>query len=61
MKQISPYQPKGSMCMSCKFKDHNCSALPFHDMPVIKRVMEEDVYNVVIVKCTYHQPMQPKE
>lgn len=40
------YQPKGSMCMSCKKCYDDCSHLPFKDMRVIERHKD-----VLIVKC----------
>jgi hypothetical protein len=53
---LATYQPKGSMCMACEYKSHNCHALQFSDMPVIERLMTPDAYNVVIVKCTMFKP-----
>lgn len=32
-----PHQPKGSMCAACQHAARDCSALPFGQMPVIKR------------------------
>lgn len=42
------YQPKGSMCMACKKRDEDCSALPFHTMPRL----EGDADTQIIVRCT---------
>ena len=47
--QPTTYQPKGGMCMTCQHKDRDCSALPFHNMPMIRL----DVF-VCIVRCTEH-------
>ena len=41
------YQPKGGMCMACAHKRKDCSSLPFHSMPIIKRDKQ-----VAIVACT---------
>lgn len=43
------FQPKGSMCMTCKHAKRDCSDLLFHDMPVI-----EQYYLVARVRCTEH-------
>lgn len=42
------YQPKGGMCLQCKYKFENCSYLPFHLMKVV--LIYPD--NVHVVKCT---------
>lgn len=52
---IATYQPKGSMCMTCTHREANCSALPFHAMLVLKRMMDKDAFNVVIVRCTHFE------
>jgi len=44
------YQPKGSMCISCKFAKRDCSFLSFNTMPVIKKINSV----TVSVKCTEH-------
>ena len=43
------HQPKGSMCMNCKNKKNNCSALPFNKMPVI-----ETWQGIKIVACKFY-------
>ena len=45
------YQPKGSMCAGCESSDVNCSALPFHTMPVIG-----GYWGIKIVRCTQYKP-----
>lgn len=42
-----PYQPKGSMCAACQHAKRDCSALPFGQMPVIKRYPD----GVKAVRC----------
>ncbi len=44
------YQPKRSLCFNCIHRDRDCSALPFHTMPVV-----EQVWAVRIVKCTEYK------
>lgn len=41
------YQPKGSLCGSCKHMMRSCSHLPFHEMPMHK---VKDKLTIVI--CT---------
>ena len=48
------FQPKGSMCMTCKHATRDCSHLLFHDMPVI-----EQYYLVARVRCTEHVKEKP--
>jgi formylmethanofuran dehydrogenase subunit D len=48
------YGPKGGMCMTCKMKSQDCSALEFSKMP---KISNSDGY--VIVRCTAHQPDIP--
>lgn len=40
------YQPKGSMCVNCTYRDYDCSGLPFRDMPVLAASKSE-----VVVRC----------
>ena len=43
------YQPKGSMCESCRFRSKDCSHLPFNKMqPVLERSDR-----TVIVRCSH--------
>jgi len=41
------YQPKSSMCMSCRHTFDNCSHLPFSTMPMMSKSAGR-----VIVRCT---------
>ena len=53
--QPTTYQPKGGMCMTCQHNDRDCSALPFHSMPVVDRYyLESEAYPVARVRCTEH-------
>lgn len=45
------YQPKGSMCATCRHALRDCSALPFNAMPTEKRL--NDVATSVI--CTEYE------
>lgn len=45
------YQPKGSMCVTCRHALRDCSALPFNTMPAAKRF--SDVATSVI--CTEYE------
>jgi hypothetical protein len=45
------YQPKGSICATCKHKTSNCSHLDFLKMKVIA-VVELDGDSLKIVRCT---------
>ena len=42
------YQPKGSMCATCKFSEKDCSNLDFKSM---QKLGKGDADGVVIVKC----------
>lgn len=55
---LATYQPKGSMCMACMYRSHNCSTLPFSQMPVLQTLMTDDAFNVVIVRCTGFVPKE---
>lgn len=44
------HQPKGGMCAGCEFVRRDCSSLPFHSMPVIRRDHDR-----IIVKCVEHK------
>ncbi|WP_157731403.1 hypothetical protein [Azotobacter chroococcum] len=44
------YQPKGGMCVACRYAKHNCSSLPFASMPVL-----EVEGRTIIVRCTQFQ------
>lgn len=56
------YQPKGSMCAVCRHNRHDCSSLPFNEMPQLEAV-KRDRGNcvVVVVRCTKFKRMSPKE
>lgn len=41
------HQPKGGMCTACAHRHSDCSALPFHAMPVIKQYQD----GVKAVRC----------
>jgi hypothetical protein len=34
---MTNYYPKGGQCSACAKRDDDCSALPFHTMPVHRR------------------------
>ena len=44
---ITTHQPKGSMCMSCKKLDQDCSTLNFSAMPVMEKNRD-----CLVVKCS---------
>lgn len=48
---MSESQPKGGMCASCKDRNRDCSALPFHQMKVIHRYPD----GVKAVRCDRFQ------
>lgn len=49
-------QPKGSMCTSCSKSSHDCSNLPFEQMPVIGQTSE----GIKVVRCTeFDAAMKP--
>lgn len=50
------HQPKGSMCMSCKHVNRDCSWLDFEAMPKMQQAEE-----LVIVKCTGFEVREKKE
>lgn len=54
------YQPKGGMCSVCKYRDSNCSKLPFSEYPEISSYMD-DTYpiEIVIVKCLQYIKGEP--
>lgn len=47
MMETPNYVPKGSMCISCEYKELDCSHLPFEQMQVIRTVG-----NTHSVRCT---------
>ncbi len=49
---IFNYQPKGSMCRTCKNVSMDCSNLNFAIMPGISK---PDNNNVVVVRCTKYK------
>ena len=44
---MTPYIPKGSMCIACIHRSRDCSHLRFHAMQPV-----EKQGNVIIVRCT---------
>ena len=48
---MTNYQPKGSMCATCRHRDSNCAALPFESMPVYRRQSDGSV----VVICSEFQ------
>lgn len=52
------HRPSAGMCMACKFREANCSRLPFDTMPV----MRKDKDGTPVVRCTefVHASQEPK-
>jgi hypothetical protein len=48
---MTDFQPKGSMCATCRHRDSNCAGLPFHDMPVHRHQPN----GTVVVICSEFQ------
>ena len=51
MKQITHYQPKGSLCIACTLASDSCKDLPFQSMSVIRIYSD----GVAAVRCTEFQ------
>ena len=47
---MTNFYPKGGRCQGCAKRDDNCSALPFHTMPVHRRDGED-----AVVICTEYR------
>lgn len=45
------FYPKRTRCASCSKRLHNCSKLPFHQMPVHRR----DGIDVIVICTEYRQ------
>lgn len=48
---MTTYYPKGGRCSACRHRERDCSALPFHTMPVHRR----DGADVVVICTEYDQ------
>lgn len=48
---MTTYYPKGGRCSACAKRDDDCSALPFHTMPVHRR----DGADVVVICSEFRQ------
>lgn len=54
------YQPKGSMCASCKDRDKDCSALEFNNMLGLIST-DVDGKKTTIVRCSEYQKGEVNE
>ena len=48
---MTTYYPKGGRCSACAKRDDDCSALPFHTMPVHRN----DGTDVVVICTEFRQ------
>ena len=47
------YIPKGGMCRVCKYRNEDCSKLPFHTFRPIDKIYEGGEHTMTVVKCKH--------